>query len=224
MSRDDVLHSMQRTAHGDHGSWNCPLTHTDHGQQQCRKNKDDDSSGVSGVIIAPTLPPEANRGLMFANNSPRDGLRCINFSNNLSSKPKPLTQHVNHHTWAGFTNNASSSCSSEWDNFRVTAALQNVNREYENCLDTETTSTATDGYTNRIWDAPLVHTDHVSKIVAEDSSSTEKFSSSSGDCHPPLLLSLKYKSSSGTADHYPPSNEQEELGDYLGIQEANKGQ
>ncbi len=225
MSREDVLQAMQRTAYGNRGSWNCPLIHTDHRQQQCRKNEDDDSSGVSGVVSAPTLLPEANRELLFVNNSPRDGLRCINFSNHSSGKPKPLTQHVNHHTRAGFTDDAPSSCTSKWDNFRVTVALQQrVNNEDENCLDTEITSTATDGHTNSLWDVPLVHTDHISKVLAEVNSSTEIFSSSRGDHRPPLLLSLQCRSSSGTTDHYPPSNEQEELGEYLGIKEANKGQ
>ncbi len=82
MDREDVLQTMQRTARGSHGSWNCPLVHTDHGQQQCCKNEDNDSNEVSGDVTTPTLLLEANEGLLYHNNSQKDDLGNTNFKNN----------------------------------------------------------------------------------------------------------------------------------------------
>ncbi len=240
MSRKDVLQAMQRTADGSHGSWNCPLDQTDYHQQQqqqqqqqCRENKDDDD-GISGdVITPPTLHVEANEGgLLFGNNS------------QMGDKPEPLTRHINHHIQEGFRDDdASFSCSSnssKRENFRVVtvgAEFEDVKRrrKEENCLgsteilSSTTTATATDGHGggSNLWDAPLVHTDYISKVSEDNASSTERCSGSWGNRHRPLLLSLlqcKGRASNNIgSNHYQPPNDQEELGECLGIKEANKG-
>ncbi len=231
----DILEAMQRTAHGSHGSWNCPLDQTDYHQQQqqCRKDKDDDGGTSGDVSTPPTLHVEANEGgLLFGNNS------------QMSDKPEPLTRHINHHIQEGFRDDdASFSCSdnsSKRENFRVvtvTAEFENVKRRRkdENCfgsremLSSITTATATDGHGGGInlWDAPLVHTDYVSKVSEDNASSTERCSGSWGNRHRPLLLSLlqcKGRTNNNTgSNHYLPPNDQEELGEYNGIKEANKG-
>ncbi len=108
-------------------------------------------------------------------------------------------------------------------------ALQHVRRDGKDnyLVDVEPTSNATEGHSSSsLWDTPLVHV-HMSKVEEEDNSfSAERCSSSCGD-HPPsrlLLMSPQCMIGCSIADRrYPPHNEREELGEYLGIKEANKG-
>ncbi len=228
MGRKDVLQAMQKTAHGSHGSWNCPFSQTDYHHQQsqqCRNTEDNDGG---------TLYVEANEGggLLFRNNF------------EMADKPEPLSHDVNHHIQEGFRHgDASVSCGRNRENFRpvtAVAELQNMKkRRYEeNCLDSTSTeslsgvitSTATDGSgggNSSLWDAPLIQTCYISKASEDNASSTQRCSGSSGNSHGRILSPSSHckgraRNSTGS-NNYQTSNDQEELGEYLGIKEANKG-